>query len=106
MSFNVEGDINDIELTGEKRRNLFLIIKEALHNTVKYSKSAKASISFKVEENHLHIHIADEGIGFSEQNNKFGNGLKNMRQRVEQMNGEITIDGNDGVVIEIKQVLT
>lgn len=106
LSFNVEGDINDIELTGEKRRNLFLIIKEALHNTVKYSKSAKASISFKVEENHLHIHIADEGIGFSEQNNKFGNGLKNMRQRVEQMNGEITIDGNDGVVIEIKQVLT
>ena len=106
LSFNVEGDISDIELTGEKRRNLFLIIKEALHNTVKYSKSAKASISFRVEENYLHIYIADEGIGFSEQINKFGNGLKNMRQRVEQMNGEITIKGDNGVTIEIMQPLT
>ncbi len=105
LSFNVEGDISDIELTGEKRRNLFLIIKEALHNTVKYSKSKKASISFRVEENFLHIHIVDEGIGFSEQTNKFGNGLKNMRQRVEQMNGEITIKGDDGVTIEIMQPL-
>ena len=106
LSFNVEGDIDDIELTGEKRRNLFLIIKEALHNTVKYSKSSKASISFKVEEDFLHIYIEDEGIGFSEQGDKFGNGLKNMRQRVEQMNGEITINGNDGVIIRIKQALT
>ena len=106
LSFNVEGDIDDVELTGEKRRNLFLIIKEALHNTVKYSKSTKASISFIVEEDFLQIYIVDEGVGFGEQVDKFGNGLKNMRQRVEQMNGEITIKGNDGVTIWIKQALT
>ena len=101
LQFDVSGEINDIELTGEKRRNLFLVIKEALHNVVKYSEAKTATISFDIKENNLHLTISDNGVGFGEQINQFGNGLNNMKERILSMNGKIDINGKDGVRIEI-----
>ena len=48
-------------------------------------------------ENKLMITIADDGIGINmEKLRKFGNGLHNMKKRVESIEGEFLIENNQG----------
>lgn len=82
-------------------RNLFLVIKEALHNIVKHSKADLCYISFSYNEN-LEIKISDNGIGLSTNQNPHGNGLKNMTERITHLGGQIDIESeNDGLEITI-----
>ena len=80
----------EIKISGEKRRNLFLIVKELLHNAVKYSHSSKIRINLAMEEN-FNISILElDGIGFDNINmNSKGNGLYNIEKRIQSINGQI-----------------
>lgn len=101
LSFKFEGKSTvGIPLSGNQRRNIFLVIKEAIHNTVKHSDANKLSIQFKVEEN-LKIEIVDNGIGL-QGNDVSGNGLKNMNRRVQVLGGNIKIVSKDGLNIKIQ----
>ena len=42
--FKADESLNNIKLSMENRRNLFLIFKEAINNLVKYSEASKVSI--------------------------------------------------------------
>ena len=57
-------------------------------------------IEMKIENNQIILQISDDGVGLPEQN-KPGNGLKNMRTRTEEMKGVFTIEMGlqKGVVI-------
>jgi signal transduction histidine kinase len=47
----------------------------------------------------LSITIADNGVGINFENlRRFGNGLKNMRARLENINGSLNISNNQGTV--------
>lgn len=89
------------ELSGEKRRNLFLSIKEILHNIVKHAKAT--DVSMKVIQNDtIHIIIADNGIGMSaSKRNKpsGGNGQKNITERMKSVNASFSIEENNGTKI-------
>jgi signal transduction histidine kinase len=75
-------------ISGEKRRHVFLAIKEALHNVVKHSEARKVNISFEIAEQYLAITIHDDGNGFDPAALKSrGNGLHNMRHRIEHETG-------------------
>lgn len=90
--------IPDTEITGDKRRNIFLSIKETLHNVLKHSKSSLVTISIQTGES-LFIEIRDNGKGIDLQNiRKFGNGLQNITRRMESIGGRFTIENNEGTV--------
>ena len=93
---NIDQAIVDFSL----RKNLLLIVKEALNNAAKYSKANNVLIEMKIENNQIILQISDDGVGLPEQN-KPGNGLKNMRTRTEEMKGVFTIETGlqKGVVI-------
>lgn len=91
---------NNKELSGVQRKNLFLIIKEALHNTLKHAGASKVSIRIYAKENRLCIDVADDGTGIKN-NNSFGNGLKNMKKRMEEIDGQINFTANNGTCIKI-----
>lgn len=55
--------VPDISLDPDVRRNLYLSLKEALHNARKYSKANKIEISFKLNNNQFLFEISDDGIG-------------------------------------------
>jgi signal transduction histidine kinase len=94
--FNSPSSIPAKALSGEKRRNIFLAFKEALNNVLKHSQAANVTIYIMVE-NKLIITIADDGIGINmEKLRKFGNGLHNMKKRVESIEGEFLIENNQG----------
>lgn len=90
--------IEPMELTGDKRRNIFLCIKETLNNALKHSKATKINIDFKIDRD-LVITIADNGIGIDMKNiRQFGNGLKNIARRMESIGGQHEIKSMNGTV--------
>ncbi|HKP31884.1 MAG TPA: sensor histidine kinase, partial [Chitinophagaceae bacterium] len=101
--FNMPEHIPSIELTGERRRNIFLAVKEAMNNVLKHAKASKVQIDITITDK-LIITIADNGGGIDfEKIRKFGNGLKNMQARLENINGlfEIRKDGGTVATFEI-----
>ena len=88
---NYKNECNDveIELTGEKRRNLFLLLKESLHNMVKHSGASKVDILWQHAEGVLSLSIFDNGKGLTDDHSTTGNGLKNMDRRARDMKGEM-----------------
>jgi signal transduction histidine kinase len=86
------------ELTGDKRRNIFLCIKETLNNALKHAKATEIKINFQIDRD-LVIKIADNGIGIDLENiRQFGNGLKNIGRRMESIGGVYEIESNHGTV--------
>ncbi len=88
--------IEPLELSGDKRRNIFLSVKETLNNSLKHSKASEIAIDFDIGDV-LTIIIADNGVGFDMQKiRQFGNGLKNIAKRIENIGGTYTIEGDNG----------
>jgi signal transduction histidine kinase len=84
------------EISGEKRRNIFLSVKEALNNVVKHSQSSVVCINVIVGDR-LVIEIQDDGVGINlEKLRKFGNGLNNMKKRMASIDGEFNIENWEG----------
>lgn len=81
------------------RRNIYLVCKEAVHNIIKHAAATAVVITVKTDE-FLHISIHDNGKGFGN-NNAFGNGLKNMLYRMQQLNGNFEINADDGTTVTI-----
>jgi signal transduction histidine kinase len=99
---NTPPDIPEKELTGDKRRNIFLSVKESLNNVLKHSKGSGVTIT--IEVNHvLKIVIADNGPGIDMQNlRRFGNGLKNITRRMESIGGIFKIENREGTVTTLE----
>lgn len=94
--------ITEQDLGGDKRRNVFLCVKESLNNVLKHSQASLVTIT--VETNHsLKIIIHDNGPGIDLQKiRQFGNGLKNITRRMESIGGKFTIENNKGTVTTLE----
>jgi signal transduction histidine kinase len=79
-------------LNAETRRNLFLAVKEALHNVVKHAAASEVSLTLAVGDAELTLAIDDNGKGFSQEAAvDAGNGLENMRRRLVTVGGSCDI---------------
>jgi signal transduction histidine kinase len=97
-------NIPTVFVSGEIRRNVFLTIKESLHNIFKHAGASAVEIGFHINTG-LSVLIRDNGKGFDMDDNKRepgGNGLKNMRKRIESIAGRFKITNSNGLVIEIQ----
>jgi signal transduction histidine kinase len=94
--FSMPASIPHREINGEKRRNMFLSVKEALNNVLKHSQSSVVKINVTVSDK-LIIQIQDDGVGINmEKLRKFGNGLHNMKKRMTSIDGEFEIANHQG----------
>ncbi|MEZ4972669.1 MAG: histidine kinase [Cyclobacteriaceae bacterium] len=84
-------------LSSDKRKNLFLIFKEALNNAAKYSKANQVTILLQQDKGMLTMVVRDNGSGFDELKVKSGNGLRNMSDRANQINANLTLTTNIAV---------
>lgn len=98
-----ENGLTNEEIGGEKRRNLFLVFKEVLHNTIKYSNAKAVQILMNIDD-HFVIKISEiDGIGFDPvvATDK-GNGLYNCQKRMDMIQGTIsyskTVDTMDIII--------
>lgn len=84
--------------------NLYSICLELVNNIIKHSKAVRAEISFEAIDNQLYVKIFDNGIGITPSKPAEGNGLTNIKNRVEAMAGQISFDSKDnfGTTIMVK----
>lgn len=78
-------------LTHHQKYQVVLILKEAINNAVKYSGCTNLQISYMQGVKKITFKISDNGTGFDVPLATFGNGLKNMKTRAANINGEIQI---------------
>ena len=79
----------NIKLTMEYKQHLFLILKEALNNSLKHSNCSKIILDVTVKNNILTITLSDNGIGINDFSFSHGNGIKNMKYRAGLINGKL-----------------
>jgi signal transduction histidine kinase len=88
-------------VSSEFRRNIYLTVKESLHNIVKHAQATNVFIEIEIAD-YLSIRIQDNGIGINDiPNNSFGNGLINMNTRIRELKGSFEIVNNNGTRIDI-----
>jgi signal transduction histidine kinase len=90
------------EVSSNLRHNVFLAAKEALQNIVKHAQATEAWLRVSATNEGLRIVIEDNGCGFEEMpNDALADGLRNMQQRMKEINGGCRIDSRAGIGTEI-----
>jgi signal transduction histidine kinase len=98
--------IPQAEVSGEKRRNIFLSIKEALNNAMKHSQATHIKINISATNRRLVIQVSDDGVGIdADKLRRFGNGLNNMRRRMESIDGTFKIESGNCCVLTFEMPL-
>ncbi len=90
----------DLQVTAPRfstgtEQTAYLIVAEALTNVVKHSQAQRAAVSVAMEGNTLLIEVRDDGIGGA--NPSRGTGLIGLADRVEAVDGVLTIASPPGV---------
>jgi signal transduction histidine kinase/streptogramin lyase len=96
------------ELSTDLRHNLFLVIKESLHNIVKHARASEVRLRIQFSEDTLDIVIEDNGCGFDSSSARNGDtddpladGLRNMRQRMNDIGGKFEFQSSAGMGTKI-----
>ncbi len=104
-NFEMKGDIASVKLDPAKRKNFFLIFKEALNNAAKYSHCNKIDIVIEYDGKNLQLNIRDDGEGFDEATARQGNGIRNIKERAKEMpaalNYKTTIGNGTSVLLDV-----
>lgn len=100
-SGTVEYEINIPEnasgsLNMAMRQHLWMIIKELLTNIVRHSHADKMKFDLKISESQIQIEVLDNGMGFDVNSPLEGNGVKNIKKRVHEMNGSVELNSEEG----------
>jgi signal transduction histidine kinase len=99
--FRAPDPVPDIRLQGEQRRNIYLVVKESLHNIVKHAGATEVKIEF-ILDGGLTVTVHDNGKGIDlAELRRFGNGLRNMQQRMQSVGGNFEVSARDGTVVSL-----
>lgn len=107
IQFRVEeqGRLETTFLNPEQRRDIYLVLKEAINNIVKYSGATEVLVRLERTDRHLQMEISDNGKGFDAREQRAGNGLKNMQSRAEEMGATLELRTAPGMGTVVLLVL-
>jgi signal transduction histidine kinase len=106
-NISIPENLPNIVVSGEIRRNVFLVVKEALNNVLKHSKATEVNIKLQRVPDGLKLFIQDNGVGIDfEKLRQFGNGLKNMKKRMDDIGIIFSIENNNGTLVTLHRVVT
>jgi len=97
---NQSNPSNEEEIEGATRQHLYLVVKEAIANILKHSNADTVTIDMSKSKNEISLSILDNGK--VEKQGTAGLGVSNMKQRIEELNGQLDIFTNEGYQIAIK----
>ncbi len=82
--------VTSVLLTPEQRRTLFLILKEALNNSLRHSQCARIEFACALHGRTLELALTDDGRGFAGRAGE-GHGLHNMQSRGESIGALVEV---------------
>jgi len=96
VNFTLNNSIkSSVIFTSIKGINIFRIIQESINNSLKYSGATEINIDLFETETQLKISVKDNGKGFDKNTITPGNGLINMKERMDEINGELEINSSE-----------
>jgi len=103
FTFGFDPSLENLPVSMEVRRNLYLIAKEAINNLIKYSEATQAVVRFDHRGEQLTVIIEDNGRGFDPSEPTTRNGQQSMRKRAEALEGSLTVESapNQGTKLEV-----
>lgn len=82
---------------------LLRMAQESLTNVRKHSQATEVTITLRVNENCVSMRVADNGVGFEQDDPVDGFGLRGMRNRAAQVGGKLSVhSGEDGTAVELE----
>lgn len=76
---------------------LFRLVQEAVQNSLKHAEPKQVQVKLSISKEMVTVVVKDDGKGFDSSIQKEGSfGLVGMRERVELLEGEMTIDSQPG----------
>lgn len=106
VEFDADPKLEDLKLSQKFSLALYRIAQEAINNSIKHSDALQIAVNLLKMENHVLLSIADNGKGFKyESTYKFvGNGIYNMRERVNMLGGtfEVNSELNQGTEVVVR----
>jgi PAS domain S-box-containing protein len=97
FDFMVPEETLSIRFSMEIRRQVYLVVKEALNNVVRHSQCTQAFLGAIVTERTLTLNVRDNGKGFHVATSRSGNGLKNMEMRAASINADLSVTSGEGI---------
>ena len=95
-----------VVINGVMRRNVYLIIKEILHNALKHSQATTVVLDFAIENDNLVVIVKDNGVGIKNtKSSPDSMGLKSLNQRIQTIKGSMDINSENGTTITIHMPL-
>lgn len=86
-----------IQMNGQLRKNLFYALKEILNNSLKHANATQIHMQISLStQKQLELKIQDNGTGIAKEN-IFGNGFKNIQNRIEVLHGTVITNNNNGL---------
>lgn len=104
LHFDFDEGLLKRKMSMEKKRDFYLIYKEALNNIAKHADGKNIWISLTSQNNTITLVIIDDGKGFDLAGKNSGNGLSNMSYRAETLHGVLKVvsDPENGTRVELK----
>lgn len=102
LKLKTEDNIPNSAISKECHREILMTVKESLNNIVKHSQASIIEIETKIMHDLFAISVKDNGIGIPLSPSS-GNGLKNMKTRIESIGGEFSVNCEvKGTLIELR----
>jgi signal transduction histidine kinase len=106
-------DLERLEVTAEFRHELYLVVREALHNVTKHAAATEVRFSVASEPDGFVFRLEDNGCGFPKETTApttavpTGVGLESMRQRITKLGGTLscTNRAEGGAVVAFRVAL-
>lgn len=96
LDLNISDEIQRAIIPIDQRRDLFFFFKECINNAAKYSEANLVKVQLSKQNNFLKLMIQDNGKGFEISHLNSGNGLINLKNRAEKLNGKYNIESRFG----------
>jgi len=100
---NLPEQFPDRAVSPEARHNLFMVVKEALNNVARHARASEVKLRVTTTDERIEIAIDDNGQGFAHSpDNARSDGLRNMRQRMEEIGGQLILESKPGSGTQIQ----
>ena len=96
FNFSIDEKLKNKKFSSVVGVNLYRTIQESVNNAMKYANAHHIVINAEKFQEGLKIEIKDDGKGFDTENVDVGNGLLNMKKRMEEIGGNFSINSEIG----------
>jgi signal transduction histidine kinase len=91
-----EIDLDRLELPAEIETTVYRVVQEALTNVAKHAAAERVVVTVADRDGMIAVEVRDNGCGFDPRAERYGFGLRGMRERVEAAGGHLHVVGNAG----------